>query len=230
MYERYPKIHYAAISKHQASVHPTLAVTTIHHGIDMTKYRLQAKKEDYLCFLGRIAPIKGVHTAIEVAKRAGIPLKIAGEIQPIFRDYFDTMVRPHIDGRFIEYVGEADLEMKNQLLGSSRGLLFPIQWSEPFGLVMVEAMACGTPVFALPGGSVPEIVRPGISGAISFSAEEMADTVRNATFRPEVVRGWVEQRFSVDIMVQRYVALYEEILSKRLDSRSRPDLAKVIAA
>ena len=196
----------------------------------MTKYRLQAKKEDYLCFLGRIAPIKGVHTAIEVAKRAGIPLKIAGEIQPIFRDYFDTMVRPHIDGRFIEYVGEADLEMKNQLLGSSRGLLFPIQWSEPFGLVMVEAMACGTPVFALPGGSVPEIVRPGISGAISFSAEEMADTVRNATFRPEVVRGWVEQRFSVDIMVQRYVALYEEILSKRLDSRSRPDLAKVIAA
>ena len=91
-------------------------------------------------------------------------------------------------------------------------------------------MACGTPVFALPGGSVPEIVRPGISGAISFSAEEMADTVRNATFRPEVVRGWVEQRFSVDIMVQRYVALYEEILSKRLDSRSRPDLAKVIAA
>jgi glycosyltransferase involved in cell wall biosynthesis len=127
-------------------------------------------------------------------------------------------------------VGEADLEMKNQLLGNSRGLLFPIQWNEPFGLVMVEAMACGTPVFALPGGSVPEVVRPGISGAISFSAEEMADTVRNATFRPEVVRGWVEQRFSVDIMVQRYVALYEEILSKRLDSRSRPDLAKVIAA
>ena len=95
---------------------------------------------------------------------------------------------------------------------------------------MVEAMACGTPVFALPGGSVPEVVRPGISGAISLSAEEMADTVRNATFRPEVVRGWVEQRFSVDIMVQRYVALYEEILSKRRDSRSRSDLANVIAA
>ncbi len=230
MYERYPEIYYAAISKHQASVHPTLAVTTIHHGIDMTKYRLQVKKEDYLCFLGRIAPIKGVHTAIEVAKRAGIPLKIAGEIQPIFRDYFDTVVKPHIDGRFVEYVGEADLEMKNQLLGNSRGLLFPIQWNEPFGLVMVEAMACGTPVFALPGGSVPEVVRPGISGAISLSAEEMADTVRNTTFRPEVVRGWVEQRFSVDIMVQRYVALYEEILSKRLDSHSRLNLAKEIAA
>ena len=105
MYERYPEIHYAAISEHQASVHPTLAVTTIHHGIDLTKYRLQAKKEDYLCFLGRIAPIKGAHIAIDVARRAGIPLKIAGEIQPIFRDYFDTMIKPHIDGRFIDYCG-----------------------------------------------------------------------------------------------------------------------------
>ena len=230
MYERYPEIHYVAISENQASVHPTLAVTTIHHGIDMTKYRLQAKKEDYLCFLGRIAPIKGVHTAIDVAKRLGIPLKIAGEIQPIFRDYFDTMVKPHIDGRFIEYVGEADLELKNQLLGGSRGLLFPIQWNEPFGLVMLEAMACGTPVFALPGGAVPEIVRPGISGAISSSAEEMADAVRNTTYAPEVVRGWVEQGFSVDTMVQRYVELYEGILTKGLDSRARYDLGKEVAA
>jgi glycosyltransferase involved in cell wall biosynthesis len=230
MYERYPKIHYAAISEHQASGHPTLAVTTIHHGIDMTKYRLQAKKEDYLCFLGRIAPIKGAHIAIDVARRAGIPLKIAGEIQPIFRDYFNTMIKPHIDGRFIDYVGEADLEMKNQLLGGSRGLLFPIQWSEPFGLVMIEAMACGTPVFALPGGSVPEIVRPGISGTISSSAEEMADAVRNTTYAPEVVRGWVEQRFSVDIMVQRYVELYEGILTNGLDSGTRLDLGKKVAA
>jgi glycosyltransferase involved in cell wall biosynthesis len=217
MYERYPGINYAAISEHQAAAHRTLAVTTIHHGIDTTKYRLQAKKEDYLCFLGRIAPIKGVHTAIDVAKRVGIPLKIAGEIQPIFREYFDTMIKPHIDGRFIEYVGEADLEMKNQLLGGSRGLLFPIQWSEPFGLVMLEAMACGTPVFALPGGAVPEIVRSGISGNISASPEEMADAVVNTTYVPELVRDWVEQRFSVDTMLQRYIVLYEEILTNRLD-------------
>jgi glycosyltransferase involved in cell wall biosynthesis len=230
MYERYPQIHYAAISGHQASVHPTLALTTIHHGIDLTKYRLQAKKENYLCYLGRIAPIKGVHIAIDVAKRAGIPLKIAGEIQPIFREYFDTMVKPHIDGSFIEYVGEADLEMKNKLLGSSRGLLFPIQWSEPFGLVMLEAMACGTPVFALPGGSVPEIVRPGISGAISSTAEGMADAVRNMTFAPNAVRGWVEQKFSVGLMVERYIELYEGILKKGCDSNVPFDLAKAIAA
>ena len=229
-YERYPEIHYVAISEHQASVHPTLAVTTIHHGIDLTKYRLQTKKEDYLCFLGRIAPIKGVHTAIEVAKRSGIPLKIAGEIQPIFREYFDEMVKPHIDGRFIEYLGEADMEMKNQLLGGSRGLLFPIQWSEPFGLVMLEAMACGTPVFAFPGGSVPEIVIEGSSGAISSSAREMADAVRNTTYTPEVVRGWVEQRFSVEIMVRRYVELYERILTGGLDLDGQLNFVKEIAA
>ena len=230
MYERYPEIHYAAISEHQASVHPTLAVTTIHHGIDMTKYRMQLKKEDYLCFLGRIAPIKGVHIAIDVAKRAGIPLKIAGEVQPIFRDYFDSLVKPHLDGRFIEYVGEADMEMKNQLLGASRGLLFPIQWSEPFGLVMLEAMACGTAVFAFPGGSVPEIVQPGISGAISSTAEEMADAARNTIYSPQAVRNWVEQRFSLDIMVQRYAALYERILCTGLASDIRLDLVKEVAA
>jgi glycosyltransferase involved in cell wall biosynthesis len=230
MYERYPEIHYAAISNHQASVHPTLEVTTVHHGIDLTKYRLQTRKENYLCFLGRIAPIKGVHTAIDVAKRAGIPLKIAGEIQPIFRDYFDSMVKPHINGNFIEYVGEADLEMKNQLLGGSRGLLFPIHWSEPFGLVMLEAMACGTPVFAFPGGSVPEIVLPGSSGAISSSAEEMAAAVRNTTYKPEVVRGWVEQRFSVDIMVRSYIELYERVLTKSRGSGARHDFVKEIAA
>ena len=230
MYENYPQIHYVAISEHQASVHPTLSVTTIHHGIDMTKYRLRTKKEDYLCFLGRIAPIKGVHIAIDVAKRAGIPLKIAGEIQPIFREYFDTMLKPHIDGSFIEYVGEADLEMKNQLLGGSRGLLFPIQWSEPFGLVMLEAMACGTPVFALPGGSVSEIVQPGTSGAISSTAQGMADAVRGTTYAPQVVRAWVEQRFSVKIMVQRYIELYEEILNNNFDSDLRFDLDKVVAA
>jgi glycosyltransferase involved in cell wall biosynthesis len=230
MYERYPEIHYTAISEHQASVHPTLAVTTIHHGIDMTKYQLQLEKEDYLCFLGRIAPIKGVHIAIDVAKRAEIPLKIAGEIQPIFRDYFDTMVKPHIDGRFIEYVGEADLKMKNQLLGASRGLLFPIQWNEPFGLVMLEAMACGTPVFALPGGSVPEIVQPGVSGAISSTAEEMANAARNTTYSPRAVRSWVEQRFSVDIMVQRYAALYERILCNGLASGVQLDHTGEVAA
>lgn len=230
MYERYPEIHYTAISEHQASVHPTIAATTIHHGIDMTQYRLQTRKEDYLCFLGRIAPIKGTHIAIEVAKRAGVRLKIAGEIQPIFQDYFDTMIKPHVDGRLIEYVGEADLEMKNELLGGSLGMLFPIQWKEPFGLVMLEAMACGTPVFAFPGGSVAEIVKPGVSGAISSSVEEMADAVKNAAYDPAKIRAWAEQRFSVDAMVERYIDLYESILTDSESSGGTFDLINEVAA
>jgi len=230
MYERYPEVQYVAISAHQASVHPTLAIKTIHHGIDLTKYQLQHSKDNYLCFLGRIAPIKGVHIAIDVAKRAGIPLKIAGEIQPMFQEYFDTMVKPHLDGRSVEYIGEVDLEMKNQLLGNSRGLLFPIQWEEPFGLVMLEAMACGTPVFAMPGGAVPEIVKSGVSGEVSQDAEEMAAAIASSSYAPGTIRGWVEHNFSVELMVQHYIELYESIVSGDLHSHDPRRLYKEVAA
>ncbi len=187
---------------------------TIHHGIDLNAYRLQTKKQDYLSFLGRIAPIKGTHLAIEVAKKSGIPLKIAGEVQPIFQDYFDSMIKPHIDGKFIEYVGEADLAAKNELLGNSLAMLFPIQWNEPFGLVMIEAMACGTPVLALPGGAVEEVVRDGISGFVC------ANSRRNGPARFRACREHSSRRRCGNIasstsrsdrMVADYVALYQEL-------------------
>jgi glycosyltransferase involved in cell wall biosynthesis len=114
------------------------------------------QKQRYLSFIGRIAPVKGTHLAIDVAKRTGIPLKIAGEVPPANKDYFESKIRPQIDGRLVEYVGPADLEAKNELLGNSMAMLFPIQWKEPFALVMLEAMAGGTPVLAMPGGSVSE--------------------------------------------------------------------------
>lgn len=215
-YERYPEVFYTAISHHQSSLHPTLDLATIHHGLDFRKYRLQADKEGYLCFLGRIAPIKGTHLAVQVAQRAGIPLKIAGEIQPVFRNYYDTMVKPHVDGKFIEYVGEVGLEAKNQLLGGSIGMLFPIQWEEPFGLVLIESMACGTPVFAFPGGAVSEIVSDGISGCISNSVADMASAIVKRTFTPSVVRNWAETMFSVETMVDRYVDLYRTILNRKV--------------
>ncbi|HET9086399.1 MAG TPA: glycosyltransferase family 4 protein [Acidobacteriaceae bacterium] len=214
-YERHPEIFYAAISHHQASLHPTLDMRIIHHGLDFRKYRLRPKKEDYLCFLGRIAPMKGTHLAIEVALKAGIPLKIAGEIQPIFRSYFDKMVKPHLDGTMIEYVGEVGLEEKNQLLGCSRGMLFPIQWEEPFGLVLVEAMACGTPVFAFRSGAVAEIVLDGVSGRLCSSVEEMVSAVTTSSFTPRAVRGCAEAKFSVEHMVNQYVDLYNSILSRK---------------
>jgi glycosyltransferase involved in cell wall biosynthesis len=216
-YEMNSDVFYTAISHHQASLHPTLDLQTIHHGLDFRKYRLQIDKESYLAFLGRIAPIKGTHLAVEVAQRAGIPLKIAGEIQPIFRDYYETMVKPHVDGKFIEYVGEVGLEAKNQLLGGAIGLLFPIQWEEPFGLVLIEAMACGTPVFAFHGGAVCEIVSDGISGNVSKSVEDMATAATQMKFDPRVVRNWAETMFSVETMVDRYVDLYHTILNRKMN-------------
>lgn len=216
-YERYPDVFYTAISHHQASLHPTLDLRTIHHGLDFSKYRLQTDKDGYLCFLGRIAPIKGTHLAVHIAQRAGIPLKIAGEIQPVFRNYYDTMVKPHVDGKFIEYVGEVGLEAKNQLLGGAIGILFPIQWEEPFGLVLIESMACGTPAFAFPGGAVPEIISEGISGTISTSVAGMVSAITTQTFTPSVVRNWAETMFSVETMVDRYVELYRMILKRKYD-------------
>jgi glycosyltransferase involved in cell wall biosynthesis len=183
---------------------------TVHHGIDLSKYQLREKKGQYLSFIGRIAPIKGTHIAIDVAKRTGIPLKIAGEIQPMYRDYFEAKIKPHLDGRLVEYVGLADLAAKNELLGNSLAMLFPILWNEPFGLVMVEAMACGTPVLALRGGSVPEIVRDGISGYVCRSVSQLAKRAMDLHIEADVIRQYVEENFSLQRMVARYQELYKD--------------------
>lgn len=211
LYERHSKVSYVAISAHQASQHSSIAPRVVHHGIDMAQYHFSEQKQPYLCFLGRICPIKGAHNAIEIAKRAGLPLKIAGEVQPIFQDYFDTKIRPHIDGRNIEFLGEADLSMKNELLGNSSALLFPIEWSEPFGLVMIEAMACGTPVLAFPGGAVGEIVDNGISGKVCRNVSEAVACLKNDVFQPRVVRAWAEKRFSAEAMGRSYGQLYTDL-------------------
>jgi glycosyltransferase involved in cell wall biosynthesis len=166
LYHFYPDVHYVCISDAQCRQERMPKMRTIHHGIDLSRYRLVQKKQQYLSFIGRISPIKGTHLAIDVARRTGIPLKIAGEVQPANREYFERKIKPEIDGSLVEYIGPANLEAKNELLGNSMAMLFPIQWNEPFGLVVVEAMACGTPVLAMPGGSVPEIVRDGTSGYI----------------------------------------------------------------
>ena len=214
-YSQYPDVQYVTISRFQQATETMTHMRTIHHGVDLHQYDFQPRKRDYLSFLGRIAPLKGTHLAIEVAKRTGIPLKIAGEIQPAFQDYFDTAIKPHIDGRFIEYVGEADLKMKNELLGNSRAMLFPIQWNEPFGLVMIEAMATGTPVVALPGGAVDEVVRDGVSGLVCSTVDQMIARI------PELddlnalrIRAYVERNFSVSRMVRDYTALYTEMLER----------------
>jgi len=190
-----------------------LRARTILHGNDLSRYQLCEQKQEYLSYIGRIAPIKDTHLAIEVAERAGIPLKIAGEVQPIYRDYFEAKIKPKIDGKFIEYIDVANLAAKNELLGNSLAMLFPIKWDEPFGLVMVEAMGCGTPVLALPGGSVPEIVRDGVSGYLCRNVKELSKRAKEIHISPRTVRQYVEKNFSLERMVAEYTLLYETALS-----------------
>jgi glycosyltransferase involved in cell wall biosynthesis len=219
-YARYPEVQYVCISDAQCRQESLPHLRTIHHGIDLSLYRLVENKQQYLSFIGRIAPIKGTHLAIDVAHRTGIPLKIAGEVQPTFREYFESKIRPKIDGKLVEYIGPADLQAKNELLGNSMAMLFPIQWNEPFGLVMVEAMACGTPVIALPGGSVPEVVVEGVSGHVCRSIREMTRCIRDLNTKPADVRRYVEENFSVEVMVRKYINLYQETLQNRTQHKA----------
>jgi len=211
-YAHYPEVTYVTISHFQQTQESMPNLVPIHHGLDVSRYPLVARKDDYLSFLGRITPTKGTHLAIAAARKAGIPLKIAGEIQPMYRDYWESAVEPHVDGRFIEFVGEADHATKVELLGRSRAMLFPIQWNEPFGLVMIEAMACGTPVLALPGGSVPEVVCDGVSGWICRDVDDMAARARDLRIAPEACRQHVRDHFTVERMVRRYEAVYRDAI------------------
>jgi len=228
LYSYFPEVQYVAISEFQRSLELMPKIHTIHHGIRVDQYAFREKKERFLSFIGRLAPVKGPHLAIAAAKKAGIPLKLAGEVQPLFKSYFENEIKPHIDGKFIEYVGEANLSSKNELLGKSMAMLFPVQWNEPFGLAMIEAMACGTPVIALPGGSVKEVVRNGISGYVCEDVDQMVEQLRHLSLAPALVRQYAEETFSVNIMVSRYLALYRSVLAER--EVIAPVSAEVIAA
>ena len=217
-YLMFPKVSYVTISRFQQSRLHMPCMRAIHHGIDVSRYRLKERKQEYLSFLGRVAPSKGTHLAIEIAKKSGIPLKIAGEIQPCYEDYWKNVVQPQVDGRFIEYVGEVGLEDKNELLGNSLAMLFPIQWDEPFGLVMIEAMACGTPVLAMPGGSVREVIREGIGGHVRDTAAELAVCARDLKIDPKSIRKYVEKVFSAERMAKDYIRLYKELARDQSDS------------
>jgi glycosyltransferase involved in cell wall biosynthesis len=213
-YERYPEVHYVAIAEWLGRLESMPHVHVVHHGIPLDEYTFAAEKDDFVAFLGRMAPCKGPHLAIEAARRAGVRLKLAGEIQPVFREYWEREVRPHIDGDLIEYIGEADKGMKNRLLSRARALLFPIQWDEPFGLVMIEAMACGTPVLAFAGGAVEEVVTDGVTGRICVDVADMAGWIASPDVDPDDCRSSVAERFSIERMADGYLEIYEEALMK----------------
>ncbi|HEY8055204.1 MAG TPA: glycosyltransferase family 4 protein [Terriglobales bacterium] len=218
-YAGLPAIRYVAISHNQAQRERLPQLSVVHHGLDHRRYRVATGRRDYLCFIGRLAPIKGTHIAIQVARRAGLPLKIAGEIQPLFQEYWKQEIEPQL-GHGIEYVGEVDLKGKNELLAGARALLFPIQWEEPFGLVMVEAMACGVPVLAFGRGSAPEVVEDGTSGWLCRDMEDMADRCVSLDISPVQCREYLERRFSLAGMVDGYLAVYQRALQAAAESET----------
>jgi len=212
VYKKYnARGYYVAISESDKS--PELNyIATIHHGIDLAQFPFSEADGNYLLFFGRIHPDKGVFEAIQVAQRVGIKLVIAGIIQD--QDYFATKVEPHIDGVTVEYLGSIGPDRRADVLGGALALLHLISFDEPFGLSLIESMACGTPVIAFDRGSMPELIRPGITGYIVESIESAIDAVAaiKEIDRSEC-RTDVEQRFTSTRMARDYVRIYEEILT-----------------
>ena len=163
--------------------------------------------------IGRMAPQKGFHTGIEIAKKSGCPLIIAGNIDKDEGDYFQTQIDPHIDGSQIKYVGPVDDEAKRELLLKARAFLMPIEWHEPFGIVMAEAMACGTPVVGFPLGAVPEVVNQGTTGFICNDITEAASAIQHiGAIERAACRQHVEENFSKSVVTERYISAYTDVL------------------
>jgi glycosyltransferase involved in cell wall biosynthesis len=188
---------------------------TVLHGIPMSLHRAAAEaRGGYLAFLGRISPEKRPDRAIAIARALGIPLKIAAKVDRVDEAYFRTQIEPLLAGGGVEFIGEINDQQKSQFLGEARALLFPIDWPEPFGLAMIEAMACGTPVLAFRCGSVPEIVEDGVTGAIVDNIEEaIAALPRVIALDRKKVRQRFEQRFSATRMAKDYVRVYHKLLA-----------------
>jgi glycosyltransferase involved in cell wall biosynthesis len=209
----FPKAHLVAVSAFQARQlqgHPRLHL--IPHGLDLADYPFQTVKEDFLLFLGRIYPDKGLHTAIHLARESGTRLVIAGPVFEPDRPYFDGQIRGRIDGEQIVYLGPADHALKVDLMKRARALVLPLEVDETFGLAMIEAMACGTPVLAYDRGAVPEVVAHGETGFAVRTYEELRDSLRGlAGLDPQRCRDRVAQNFSRNTMVAAYVKLYDEM-------------------
>jgi glycosyltransferase involved in cell wall biosynthesis len=221
IYREYHELPVISISDHQRQ--PLLQARwqgTVYHGLPLDLHTLREPAGKYLAFLGRISPEKRVDRAIEVARRLGMPLKIAAKIDRADREYFETEIKHLFDDPLVEYVGEIGGPDKDAFLGNAYALLFPIDWPEPFGLVMIEALACGTPVIAWRCGSVPEVIDDGVTGFIVESLEEMAAAVeRVPTLSRKRCRQVFEQRFSVRRMARDYLRLYQRVLDQRRPAR-----------
>jgi glycosyltransferase involved in cell wall biosynthesis len=229
MFHHARKQPYVSIS--EAQIEPELdlnIISTVYNGIDVSRFKFHAQPDtpQYLAFLGRMSPEKGPHHAIAIAKRTGIPLKMAGKVDLVDREFFEAEVLPYIDGEFIKFQGEANHAEKNELMGRAVATLFPITWREPFGLVMVEALATGSPVVAMALGSVPEII---VSGRVGFhcdTVDECVDAVnRIGTIDRAECRQYVQDNFSASSMTTGYEATYRKLLNQQYAQNGHRRLA-----
>jgi glycosyltransferase involved in cell wall biosynthesis len=203
---------------------------TVYHGLPDGLYRFHPEPGRYLAFLGRICPEKRVDRAIAIARGAGVQLKIAAKVDAADKEYFEAEIRPLLDDPLIDFIGEIGDGEKEAFLGGAAALLMPIGWPEPFGLVVIEAMACGTPVIAYPFGSMPELIEPGVNGALVESVEEAVAAVEAlATLDRRLCRRSFEERFTAARMARNYVGVYEELAEEAPSPQRRaPSPARVI--
>ena len=214
LYQEFNDMPLVSISRHQRRPMPdVLWAGNVYHGLPLDLYAISRPSDGgYVAFLGRICPEKRVDRAIEIARRAGVKLKIAAKVDSVDQTYFESKIRPLLSHPLIEYLGEIDEREKGAFLGGAKAVLFPIDWPEPFGLVMIEAMACGTPVIAYPSGSVPEVVEHGVTGFIVESIDQaVAALGKLGSLDRAVIRRRFERRFTVARMARDYVKIYRAL-------------------
>jgi glycosyltransferase involved in cell wall biosynthesis len=205
-------------------------VDTIHHGLPLDLYDpVLRPRGGYVAFIGRISPEKRADRAIQIARALGIPIKMAAKVDKVDEPYFRETIAPLLDGPGVDFIGEISEREKNEFLGEARALLFPIDWPEPFGLAMIEAMACGTPVLAFGHGSVPEIVDPGVTGAIVDTMDEALRILPQVlALDRSAVRRRFEQRFSATRMAKNYVKAYRSLMDRSMPLGAAPALVPAV--
>jgi glycosyltransferase involved in cell wall biosynthesis len=223
VYRRFRRTPVVSISDAQRAPLPWLNWQgTVYHGLPEDAYTFQPDPGKHLAFIGRISPEKRVDRAIEIARRVGMEIKIAAKVDDVDREYFEAYIAPLLKDRYTDYVGEIGEGEKDDFLGSAAALLFPIDWPEPFGLVMIEAMACGTPIVAYRQGSVPEVIDEGVTG---FIVEGIGDAVKAVervfTLSRKRCRERFQERFTVSRMARAYREIYERLIEDGHEARQR---------
>jgi len=222
-YSRFSEMPLVSISDHQRKPLPNAKfMATIQHGIPADLHRPLFETGKYFAFLGRISPEKRPDRAIRIARAAGIPLKIAAKVDKVDEEYFRREILPLIDGSRVEFIGEINEREKTKFLGEAAALLFPVDWPEPFGLVMIEAMACGTPVLAFRCGSIPEVIDDGVTGKVVDSEQEAVAALPGIlSYDRHAVRQRFEERFTAARMAKDYVSTYRQLLRMRTSNGQR---------